>query len=146
PGHVDLLLQTLPPEHAVLAARPRPARHCPEGRAGALARRARRPEAAGAPRLRQAGGRAGARGSRILTMKTQQVKNIYAVTLILLDALLVGVAFILAYELRVSIPWPAPVENLAPLSSYLGLIGLQMVTTVAVLMFNRQYVVPRAVS
>lgn len=79
-------------------------------------------------------------------MKTQQVKNIYAVTLILLDALLVGVAFILAYELRVSIPWPAPVENLAPLSSYLGLIGLQMVTTVAVLMFNRQYVVPRAVS
>ena len=79
-------------------------------------------------------------------MKTQQVKNIYAVTLILLDALLVGVAFILAYELRVSIPWPAPVENLAPLSSYLGLIGLQMVTTVAVLMFNRQYVVPRTVS
>jgi exopolysaccharide biosynthesis polyprenyl glycosylphosphotransferase len=79
-------------------------------------------------------------------MKTQQVKNVYAVTLILLDAFLVGVAYILAYRLRVSIPWPAEVENLAPFRAYVGLIGLQMVTTVAVLMFNRQYVVPRAVS
>jgi exopolysaccharide biosynthesis polyprenyl glycosylphosphotransferase len=79
-------------------------------------------------------------------MKTQQVKNLYAVTLMLLDAMMVASAFALAYRLRVAIPWPAPVENLAPFSSYLGMLGVQVIAVVGALMVFRQYYVPRAVS
>ncbi len=79
-------------------------------------------------------------------MKTQQVKNLYAVTLILLDAVMTATAFVLAYRLRAEIPWPAEVENLAPFGAYAGLMGVQVLAVVGTLMIYRQYYVPRAMS
>ncbi len=80
------------------------------------------------------------------SMKTQQVRNIYAVTLILLDAVMVAVAFILAHRLRVLLPFPAPAQNLRPLGAYTSLMVVQIVAVVGTLLFNRQYYIPRAVS
>jgi exopolysaccharide biosynthesis polyprenyl glycosylphosphotransferase len=79
-------------------------------------------------------------------MKTQQVKNIYAVTLLFLDALMTGTAFVLAYRLRIAIPWPAEVENVAPFRAYFGLVSVQVIAVVITLMVYRQYYVPRAIS
>lgn len=79
-------------------------------------------------------------------MKTQRVRNIYAITLILLDAMLVMVAFVLAYQMRATIPWPAEAENLAPFSSYASLMVVQTLAVVLALLAKRQYYIPRAVS
>ena len=79
-------------------------------------------------------------------MKTQQIRNLYVITLVLLDALLVAVAFVLAYALRVSIPWPAEAQNMAPFRQYVGLLVVQIFSVVLSLAFYRQYYIPRAVS
>ncbi len=79
-------------------------------------------------------------------MKTQNVRNIYAISLVLLDAMLVVLAYLLAYQLRLAIPWPAEAADLDPLFRYLGLMLTSVVMIVAVLAFNRQYFLPRAVS
>lgn len=79
-------------------------------------------------------------------MKTQKIRNIYAISLMFLDAVLIVAAFVFAYQLRVAVPWPAEVENLAPLSQHLGLLLVQVVAVVVTLIFYRQYYIPRAVS
>ena len=84
--------------------------------------------------------------SQCRKMKTQQVRNIYAVTLIILDAILVGAAFVLAYRLRVLLPFPAEAENLLPFNAYGGLMVVHILSVVGALLFNRQYYIPRAVS
>ncbi|MDX1614406.1 MAG: undecaprenyl-phosphate glucose phosphotransferase [Candidatus Promineifilaceae bacterium] len=79
-------------------------------------------------------------------MSTQRVRSIYSITLVLLDALLVAVAFILAYQLRARIPWPAPLATETPIVRYFGLMAAQVFGVVAALFFYRQYYLPRAVS
>ncbi len=79
-------------------------------------------------------------------MTTQKVRTIYAFSLVLLDALLIGAAFVLAYYLRVWIQWPEPWANQVPLNTYWGLIIVQIVTIIAVLFVNNQYYIPRAIS
>jgi exopolysaccharide biosynthesis polyprenyl glycosylphosphotransferase len=79
-------------------------------------------------------------------MKTQKIRNIYAISLLLLDAVLIVSAFVFAYRLRVAVPWPAEVENLAPLSQHLGLLLVKVISVIAALIFYRQYYIPRAVS
>lgn len=81
-----------------------------------------------------------------MIMKTQQVKNLYAVTLILLDAVMVATAFALAYRLRVALPWPTVVENLAPFRTYGGMLAVQVIAVIGSLLLFRQYYVPRAIS
>ncbi|MFW6068161.1 MAG: undecaprenyl-phosphate glucose phosphotransferase [Chloroflexota bacterium] len=79
-------------------------------------------------------------------MKTQQVRNIYAITLLILDAILVMAAFVLAHRLRMLVPFPAEAENLLPFREYVGLMVVQVISVVGALLFNRQYYIPRAVS
>lgn len=79
-------------------------------------------------------------------MKTQQIRNLYVITLLLLDALLVAVAFVLAYALRVRIPWPAEAQNMVPFGRYVGLMIVQVISVVLSLAFYRQYYIPRAIS
>lgn len=79
-------------------------------------------------------------------MKTQQVRNLYALSLIVLDGILVGVAFVLAYRLRILIPFPAEAENLQPFAAYVGLMVVQIISVIVALLFNRQYYIPRAIS
>ncbi|MDX1664818.1 MAG: undecaprenyl-phosphate glucose phosphotransferase [Candidatus Promineifilaceae bacterium] len=79
-------------------------------------------------------------------MKTQSVRNILVISLVLLDASLVAVAFIMAYRLRAALPWPAEAVGLVPLGEYTGLLAVQIFSVVGALMFYHQYYVPRAVS
>lgn len=79
-------------------------------------------------------------------MKTQQLRTIYSISLFCLDAFLIAVAFVLAYRLRVTVDWPEPLTTVFPLSSYAGLLTIQVVAILATLFFYRQYYIPRAVS
>ena len=79
-------------------------------------------------------------------MKTQKVRNIYVITLLILDSVLIASAFVIAYLLRALIPWPAEVENLLPLGRYFGLLIIHLLSVVGALMFYRQYYIPRAIS
>jgi len=79
-------------------------------------------------------------------MKTQKIRNLYAISLMFLDAVLIVAAFVFAYRLRVAVPWPAEVENLAPLSQHFGLLFVKVISVIVALMFYRQYYIPRAIS
>jgi exopolysaccharide biosynthesis polyprenyl glycosylphosphotransferase len=79
-------------------------------------------------------------------MTTQKLRTVYSLTLVLLDALMVAVAFVLAYELRTLIPWPGALANDIPLNRYIGLLAVQVSAVVTTLFFYRQYYLPRAVS
>ena len=79
-------------------------------------------------------------------MSTQKLRTFYSISLVLLDGLLVAVAFILAYRLRTVIPWPAELVNEVPISDYYGLMAALIFSILIVLFFYRQYYMPRAVS
>jgi len=81
-----------------------------------------------------------------ITMNNQKIRTTYTISLVILDALLIAVAFILAYQLRRIIPWPEELVNPSPIASYAGLIFVQVASIIAVLFFYRQYYIPRAVS
>lgn len=79
-------------------------------------------------------------------MTTQKLRNIYSITLFLLDILMVSAAFVLAYYLRVSFAWPDTLSHFYPLSSYAGLMALEVGAVVIALFFFKQYYIPRAIS
>ena len=79
-------------------------------------------------------------------MPTQKLRPIYSITLVTLDALMVVVAFILAYQLRATLPWPAPLADNTPLVRYSGLLVAQIFGVIAALFFFRQYYLRRTVS
>lgn len=79
-------------------------------------------------------------------MIAQRIRVIYAASLLLLDAVLAALAFILAYQLRSWIPWPAELVNAVPLVRYIPVLIVHVLSIVATLLFYRQYVIPRAVS
>ncbi|MFZ0547957.1 MAG: undecaprenyl-phosphate glucose phosphotransferase [Candidatus Promineifilaceae bacterium] len=79
-------------------------------------------------------------------MNTQKLRTLYSITLFLLDALMVSIAFLFAYRLRTLLPWPGPLESEIPLTRYLGLMLVQVSAVVTTLFLYRQYYLPRAVS
>ncbi|MEW5986140.1 MAG: undecaprenyl-phosphate glucose phosphotransferase [Chloroflexota bacterium] len=79
-------------------------------------------------------------------MTTPKARNLYSVTLVILDSLMVASAFIFAYYLRATIPWPAPLANTISLPRYVGLLLVQVAAVIIALFFYRQYYIPRAVS
>ncbi|NKQ34457.1 MAG: undecaprenyl-phosphate glucose phosphotransferase [Chloroflexi bacterium] len=79
-------------------------------------------------------------------MKTQKIRTIYTISLVILDTILIAVGFILAYKLRVIVDWPEPLVTVYPLRSYAGLMVLQIIAIVSMLFFYRQYYIPRAAS
>lgn len=79
-------------------------------------------------------------------MTNQRIRGILSITLVILDATMVAVAFVLAYQLRATIPWPNELASQAPLSAYSGLIAAQVVGVVILMFIYRQYYIPRAIS
>ena len=79
-------------------------------------------------------------------MTTQRVRTLFTIWLVALDFLLIGLAFALAYQLRVSVDWPEPLLNQVPLADYFSLFLAQAFGIIAVLFLNRQYYIPRAAS
>ncbi|MEZ4590380.1 MAG: undecaprenyl-phosphate glucose phosphotransferase [Chloroflexota bacterium] len=79
-------------------------------------------------------------------MSTQRIRTIYTISLVILDACLVAVSFVLAYQLRATIDWPEPLAVNVPLTAYTGLLIVQVISVVVSLFFYRLYYIPRAVS
>lgn len=79
-------------------------------------------------------------------ISSQATRTIFTVTLVMLDALMVAVAFVVGYQLRAIIPWPAALVNGTPISRYAGLMAVQIAGVLTALFFFRQYQLPRAVS
>lgn len=87
------------------------------------------------------------RGAEIAgKMNKQQVRTINTLSLVILDSLMIVLAFLVAYWLRTNIAWPDELVNVYPLSSYLGLLALQVVAIVLLLLVFRQYYITRTVS
>ena len=81
-----------------------------------------------------------------MNMSTQRIRTIYTISLVILDAFLVAVSFVLAYQLLTLLDWPDPLANFVPLTAYTGLLIVQVFSIVVSLFFYRQYYIPRAVS
>jgi exopolysaccharide biosynthesis polyprenyl glycosylphosphotransferase len=79
-------------------------------------------------------------------MTTQRIRTIHTITLFFLDTVLITAAFVLAHKLRVSVAWPAPLARVVPLSEYAGLLIVHVLAVLTLLVFYRQYYLPRAVS
>jgi len=79
-------------------------------------------------------------------MHNQRIRTIYTISLVLLDAAMIVLAFFLAYWLRANISWPEELATVNPLSSYTGLLVLQVLAIVTFLFYFRQYYLPRTVS
>lgn len=79
-------------------------------------------------------------------MNNQKIRTIYTFSLVLLDSAMIVLAFFAAYWLRTNIAWPEELVNIYPLSSFLGLLVLQVLAIVAFLFSFRQYYIPRTVS
>jgi len=79
-------------------------------------------------------------------MSTQRVRTLFSFALMIIDFLMIGIAFVLAYQLRVSIEWPEPLANRLPLMDYMPMFLAQAFSIIAVLFLNRQYYMPRAAS
>ncbi len=59
---------------------------------------------------------------------------------------MIVLAFVVAYQLRVQIPWPEEWSNQYPITAYAGLVVLLMLAILTTLFLYRQYYIPRAVS
>jgi exopolysaccharide biosynthesis polyprenyl glycosylphosphotransferase len=79
-------------------------------------------------------------------MKRKQVRHIFTLFQVVVDASMVILAFILAYQLRRSIDWPNRAVNLGPFADYSGMMLVQVGTLLAVFFFTRLYHTVRAVS
>jgi FlaA1/EpsC-like NDP-sugar epimerase len=79
-------------------------------------------------------------------VSTQRVRTLFTIWQVGLDFVLIALAFVLAYQLRVSFDWPDPLTNQVPLAEYTGLFVAQAIAIIGVLFLNRQYYLPRAAS
>jgi exopolysaccharide biosynthesis polyprenyl glycosylphosphotransferase len=69
---------------------------------------------------------------------------VFTGTLIAADAVWTSVAYYLAYHLRLAIPWPTVPEQIGPFSDYTGMLGLQILSVLAVCFFYGLYREQRA--
>ena len=69
----------------------------------------------------------------------------FAISLFLIDVLMIALAFFFAYHLRLRTEYP-PAVNIPPFPSYLGVMGIQIVTVVIAFFFYRLYHRKRALS
>ncbi len=79
-------------------------------------------------------------------MSTQRVRTLFTIIQVIMDFVLIGIAFVLAYQLRVSFDWPEPLANQLPLADYMPMFLTQAFSIVGALFLNRQYYMPRSVS
>ncbi len=69
----------------------------------------------------------------------------FALSLLLTDCLMIGLAFFFAYHLRLRTEYP-PAVNIPPFHSYLGMMVIQVIAVVAVFFFYKLYHRKRALS
>ena len=79
-------------------------------------------------------------------MKGDKAKAFFATMLVASDVLMIVLAFVFAYYLRLTIPWPNQAQNIAPLRIYVGMLAIQAVSILVTFFFYRLYHLRRAAS
>jgi exopolysaccharide biosynthesis polyprenyl glycosylphosphotransferase len=79
-------------------------------------------------------------------MKSDKTQALFSTMLVISDVLMTIAAFVLAYYIRLKIPWPNPPRDLAPLRSYVGMLSIQVLSILIVFFIYRLYHQRRAVS
>lgn len=79
-------------------------------------------------------------------MNTQRIRTFFSFALFAFDIGAIAGAFLLAWWLRVNLPYPEPLAEYVPLNTYYGLLALHTAGVLLILIVNRQYIVPRAPS
>ncbi len=72
-----------------------------------------------------------------------QIQTVLGLTLLFTDAAMAALAFVIAYWLRLRIPWPARAEGMGTLSAHAGIIAAHVLSILAVFAFYRLYRSPR---
>ena len=54
--------------------------------------------------------------------------SLFTTALVLTDAVLIGLAFYIAYQLRLVIHWPTPPEHIGVFAEYLGMMVIQILS------------------
>ncbi len=70
----------------------------------------------------------------------------FIVTLLLTDALMAALAFLLAYHVRLWIPWPNEAQNMGRITDYNGIVLAHVFSVLAVFIFSRMYRLARVPS
>lgn len=79
-------------------------------------------------------------------MRQQRIRHIFTLSQVVLDALMVMLAFSLAYQLRGAIDWPNRAVNLGQFADYTGMMFIQAATLLSVFFVTRLYHTMRVVS
>ncbi len=79
-------------------------------------------------------------------MKNSRIRTLSTVTLIITDSLMITLAFLIAYSIRWEAKLLDPSIQLGDLTSYLGLLVVQVIANVVVMFWARLYHQARAVS
>src|SRR5574341_218035 len=79
-------------------------------------------------------------------MTGKRARTLYTLSMIAIDALMTGSAFVIAYWLRLVVPFPTLPAEVIGFTSYLPMLAVQMVSVVTVFYFNKLYHVVRAQS
>jgi exopolysaccharide biosynthesis polyprenyl glycosylphosphotransferase len=80
------------------------------------------------------------------TVSQTRIRTLYTVSLIVVDALMTTLAFILGYRLRLAIPFPSEPAHVAGFVSYLPMMVVQVASLILVFYANKLYHVVRATS
>ncbi len=84
---------------------------------------------------------------RYSSLSPQRVRTLYAMSLLAMDVLGVLLAFVIAYWLRLAIPFPTQLPpDAAPINSYGSLIALFLGSIIFIGFLNKHYYIPRAPS
>ncbi|MEM7797834.1 MAG: undecaprenyl-phosphate glucose phosphotransferase [Chloroflexota bacterium] len=79
-------------------------------------------------------------------MKSENLRAWYTFTLVILDGLMITLAFVLSFIIRDLVPFPSELTETTELADLLGLIIISASIIVIALFLYQQYYIPRAVS
>ena len=79
-------------------------------------------------------------------MTKTRIKALYTASLLLTDAFMTGIAFVIGYWLRIAVPFPAQGVYVQRFLAYVPMMIVQVLTVIAVFYFNRLYHVRRVTS
>lgn len=79
-------------------------------------------------------------------MSRQRIRTLYIFSRVALDAFMLVIAFLLAFELRQTVPFPAELQFPPSFTSYLPMLIIQVISIMAVFYFNKLYHITRASS
>jgi exopolysaccharide biosynthesis polyprenyl glycosylphosphotransferase len=72
-------------------------------------------------------------------MKAERATRVFVLLLVVVDMLMAGVAFMLAYGLRLALPFPAPAQDMPTIGEYLPMLFIHVLSILGAFFFARLY-------